>query len=39
VYGGTLGRTLAKATALGLVYLCFFGAGMIALALYGFLTT
>ena len=39
VYGGTIGRTIAKALALGLVYLCFFGAGMIALTIFGFLTT
>lgn len=39
VYGGTMGRTIAKAMALGVVYLCFFLTGMIALTMYGFLTT
>lgn len=39
VYGGSIPRTLAKALALGLVYLCFFGAGMAVLALYGFYTS
>ena len=38
VYGGSWASTLAKATSLGVVYLVFFGAGMIALALYGFMT-
>jgi hypothetical protein len=38
VYGGSWPGTLAKAAGLGLVYLVFFGAGMIALALYGFMT-
>lgn len=39
VYGGSLGGTIAKTLALGLVYLVFFGAGMVALVLYGFYTT
>jgi Protein of unknown function (DUF3667) len=39
VYGGSIGATIAKTLALGLVYLCFFGAGMVALVLYGFYTT
>lgn len=39
VYGGSLGGTIAKSLALGLLYLCFFGAGMVALVLYGFYTT
>lgn len=39
VYGGSIGGTIAKTLALGVVYLCFFGAGMVALVLYGFYTT
>jgi hypothetical protein len=39
VYGGSIGGTIAKTLALGLVYLCFFGAGMVVLVLYGFYTT
>lgn len=39
VYGGSIGGTIAKTLALGLVYLCFFGAGMVALVLYGFYTS
>lgn len=38
VYGGTVGRTLAKAVTLGLVYFGFFALGMGALVVYGFLT-
>ncbi len=38
VYGGSWPGTLAKAAGLAVVYLVCFGAGMIALALYGFMT-
>ena len=38
VYGGSWAGTLAKATGLGVVYLVFFVAGMVVLALYGFMT-
>jgi hypothetical protein len=39
VYGGTIGQTVAKTVALGLVYLGFFGVGMVALVTYGFYTS
>jgi hypothetical protein len=38
VYGGSWASTIAKAAGLGVVYLVFFVAGMVALALYGFMT-